>query len=107
MVWGFGEKTFSFLSNINIKYLGKIKAIVDTDKHKHDFFFPGSKIKVISPREAKKIKPKLIMLLSVGHKSEILEYIFKHIKSCDNIITISEDSKKIIFLKKRKKKWIA
>ncbi len=59
LVWGYGEKTFSFLSNINTKYLKKITAIIDTDKHKHNFFFSRFKNKSYFTKGSTKIKTKI------------------------------------------------
>ena len=64
--------------NINFK---KLKYICDANPYKYNRYTPGSNIKIISKKEMRKKKPKILLVLIWSFRKEVIKQELKFIKN--------------------------
>jgi NDP-4-keto-2,6-dideoxyhexose 3-C-methyltransferase len=64
--------------NINFK---KLKYICDANPYKYNRYTPGSNIKIISKKEMRKKKPKILLILIWSFRKEVIKQELKFIKN--------------------------
>ena len=73
-ILGYGAST---KGNIVLNHCGinskKLKFICDANPYKFNRFTPGSNIKIISKKEMRKLKPKLLLVLIWSFRKEVIQ----------------------------------
>jgi hypothetical protein len=72
LAWGASGNGVQILNNLKITK-DLIAYTIDSDKNKQGKFIPGTNQKIISPEEAEKQKPDVVLVLTQFHKAEIGE----------------------------------
>jgi SAM-dependent methyltransferase len=90
-IWGCGAKTLSILAACPIDLHQRICCVIDSDPHKHGFYIPNTNISVISPSEANKWKPSVILILALSYREEIASMVREMINSCHSILTLDDN----------------
>jgi hypothetical protein len=70
IAWGAAGNGVQILNNLEIKK-NCIECVIDSDVKKQGKFIPGTMQKIISPSDAIKYKPDVILILAQFHKTEI------------------------------------
>ena len=78
-VYLFGAHIFSQMLIFNGLDISLIKNILDNDKKKHNQYLYGTKIKVVGPKNLRKVDKPIIILRAAQYSNEIKKDILKNI----------------------------
>jgi SAM-dependent methyltransferase len=90
-IWGCGAKTLSILAACPSELYHNISYVIDSDPHKFGLYVPNTNIRIISPNEAIKLEPEVILILALSYRQEIASIVRDTLVSCNSLFTLDDN----------------